>query len=204
VAVVFMGEVSAVAVSAAVAFVVAALVAVSVQCVVDTCSATAELLGGGATTGVAMGAITDSIMSSFSTTPAFRGGGVGTIRTDTTRTAITRTITMDTADTVTTVALGTVITMAPAMDIARAAEPVMDTATMADQGISEVCEGGDKGAPRRLAFISLLVGLDTLTTAFENCPLNFLPRDFAMPQVFGSEALNSSYVFHSKRPAQKI
>ena len=64
-------------------------------------------------------------MSSSSTTSAFRGGGAGAIRTDITVTAITRTITMDTAGTVTTMTA------------------VMDTAMAADQGI---CGGGDKRA----------------------------------------------------------
>jgi len=99
--VVSMGEVSAVALSTAVAFVVAVLVTV----------------------------ITDSIMmSSSSTTSAFRGGGDGTIRTDITVTTITRTITMDTAGT------RTVTTVAA----------VTDTAMAANQGISEVSGVGDK------------------------------------------------------------
>src|SRR5260370_5840107 len=98
-----MGEVSA----AAVAFVVAVLVAISVQCEADTRSPAAELVcgvaaTGVAATGVAIGAITDSLMMSSSATSAIRGGGA--IRTDITVTTITRTITMHTAGTATTVA----------------------------------------------------------------------------------------------------
>jgi hypothetical protein len=103
-----VGDVSPVAVSVAVAFVVAVLV----------------------------GAITDSLMMSSSAASAFRGGGAGAIRTDITVTTITRTITMDTADTVTTVA--------PVMDIAMEAERVTDTAMAADQGIPGVRGVGDK------------------------------------------------------------
>ena len=114
VVVVSMGEVSLVAVSAGVAFVVAVLVAA---------------------TSVAIFAITDFLMMSSSATSAFRGGGA--IRTDitvTTRTITMDTATMDTAGTGTTVAPGMVTTMAPAMD----------TAMAADQGISEVFGVGDK------------------------------------------------------------
>src|SRR5437870_11757586 len=71
--VVSMGDVSPVALSTAVAFVVAVLVGA---------------------TGVATGAITDSLMMSSSAATALRGGGAGTIRTDITVTTITRTITM--------------------------------------------------------------------------------------------------------------
>ena len=78
--VVSVGDVSAVALSTALAFVVAVSVGA---------------------TGAATGAITDSLMMSSSEATAFRGGG--TIRTDTTVTTITRTITMDTAGTVTMV-----------------------------------------------------------------------------------------------------
>jgi hypothetical protein len=99
-----MGDVSAVALSTAVAFVVAVLVGA---------------------TGVATGAITDSLMMSSLAASAIPGGGAGAIRTDITVTT-TRTITMDTADTVTMIS------------------PVTDTAIAADQGISEVCEVGDK------------------------------------------------------------
>jgi len=97
-AVAFVGNVSAVAVSTAAAFVATVLV------------------------------ITDSLMTSSLVASAFRGGGAGTIRTDITVTAITRTITMDTAGT------RTVTTVAA----------VTDTVTAADQGISEVSGIGDK------------------------------------------------------------
>jgi len=136
-----MEEVLAVAVSTAVAFVVAVLVAISVQWEADTRSPAAELVRGVAATGVAIGAITvaDSLMMSSSpATSAFRGGGAGTIRTDITVTTITRTITMGTAGTVTTVAPGMATTMGG----------VMDTAMAADQG---VCGVGDKrGYPKRI------------------------------------------------------
>jgi hypothetical protein len=135
VVVVSMGEVSAVAVSTAVAFVVA-VAAISVQCEADTCSPAAELVRGVAATGVAAtGAaigditITDSLMMSSSATSAFRGGGAGTIRTDITVTTITRTITM-----------GTTMT------------PVMDTAMAADQGICGGCGVGDQRGLRLLEF----------------------------------------------------
>ena len=85
-----MGDVSPVALSTTVAFVVAVLVGET----------------GVAAIGAATGVITDSLMISSSAPTAFRGGGTGTIRTDITVTTITRTITMDTAGThtVTTVA----------------------------------------------------------------------------------------------------
>src|SRR6266566_2641988 len=91
-----MGDVSVAAVSTAVAFVVAVLVAA---------------------TSVAIFAITDFLMMSSSATSAFRGGGAGAIRTDITVT--TRTITMGTA---TMGTAGTVTTVAPVMDIAMAAD----------------------------------------------------------------------------------
>jgi hypothetical protein len=80
--------------------------------------------------------ITDSLMMSSLVASAFRGGGAGTIRTDITVTAITRTITMamDTAGTRTAMdTAGTVTTVAPVMDIAMAAAAVTDTAMAADQ-----------------------------------------------------------------------
>jgi hypothetical protein len=100
--------------------------------------------------------ITDSLMMSSSATSAFRHGGVTRTDITITVTTITRTLTMDTAGTLmaTTVAGGTVTTVAPVMDIAMAAErvmdiamaaePVMDTAMAADQGIPGVCGRGDK------------------------------------------------------------
>jgi hypothetical protein len=111
-AVAFAGGVSAVVVSTAVAFVGDVLV--------------------GATS-----AITDSLMMSSSAASAFRAGGAGTIRTDITVTAITRTIpmAMDTVGTRTAMdTAGTVITVAP----------VMDTAMAADQGIPGVRGVGNK------------------------------------------------------------
>src|SRR6266404_3154671 len=121
-------------------------------------------------TGVATGAITDSLMMSSSAASAFQGGA-GAIRTDITVTTITRTITMamDTAGTrtVTMVTAGTVTTVAPAMDIAMeaervmdmamAAEPVTDTAMAADQGITGVSGGGDKPRLRVFEIARLLV-----------------------------------------------
>ena len=108
-----MGVASAAAVFTAADFMAAAI---SVQCQVDTRSSAAELIRGvvaigvGAT-GMAIGAITDSLMmSSSSATWAFRGGGAGTIRTDITVTTIiptvtttTHTVTLDTAGMVITV-----------------------------------------------------------------------------------------------------
>ena len=126
-----VGDVSADAVSTAVVFVVAVLV--------------------GATF-----AITDSLTMSSSAASAFRHRGAGAIHTDITDTTITLMLTMDTAGThtATTVAGGTVTTVAPVMAIAMAAErvmdfatavqPVTDTALAADQGMCGVREVGDK------------------------------------------------------------
>jgi hypothetical protein len=110
----------------------------SVQCEADTCSAAAvstaaafvvTVLAVIFVVAVLVTVITDSIMmSSSSITPAFRGGGSGTIRTDITVPTVTRTVTIGTAGTVTK------------------ATPVMDTAMAADQGILGVCGGGDKRA----------------------------------------------------------
>jgi hypothetical protein len=127
-----VGDVSAVALSTAVAFVATVLV--------------------GATS-----AITDSLMMSSSAASVFRGGGAGTIRTDITVTTITRTVTMDTVGTRTAMdTAGTVTTVAPVMDIAMGAERVMDMATaaepvtgtamVADQGISGARAVGDNPA----------------------------------------------------------
>jgi len=122
--VIFIG-VSLVAVSTGEAFVVAN----SVQCEADTCSAAAVSTAAAFVVTVLVIAITDSIMtSSSSTTSAFRGGGSGAIRTDITVPTITRTVTIGTAGTVTK------------------ATPAMDTAMAADQGIFGVCGGGDKSA----------------------------------------------------------
>jgi hypothetical protein len=93
--VVSMEDVSAVAVSTAVAFVAAVLVAAAFTAVAFVVA-------------VLVGAITDSPMMSSSAASAFRGGGAGAIRTAITRTA------MDTA--------GTVTTVAPVIDITMAAD----------------------------------------------------------------------------------
>jgi hypothetical protein len=69
-----------------------------------------------AATGVATGAITDSLMMSSSATSAFRGGGVTRTDITVTATTITHTITMET-DTD-----GTVTMVAPVTDTAMAAE----------------------------------------------------------------------------------
>ena len=122
--VVFMG-VPLVAVSTGEAFVVAN----SVQCEADTCSAAAVSTAAVFVATVLVTVITDSIMmSSSSTTSALRGGGSGAIRTDITVPTITRTITIGTAGTVTK------------------ATPAMVTAMVADQAIFGVCRGGDKCA----------------------------------------------------------
>jgi hypothetical protein len=114
------------------------VVANSVQCEADTCSAAAvstaaafvvTVLAVVFGVAVLVTIIIDSIMmSSSSTTSAFRGGGSGAIRTDITVPTVTRTITIGTAGTVTK------------------ATPAMDTAMAADQGIFGVCGGGDKRA----------------------------------------------------------
>jgi hypothetical protein len=126
-AVVSVGDVSAVAHSTAVAFVVAVLVGA---------------------TGAATGAITDSLMMSSLAASAFRVGGAGATRTDIMVTTITRTITMDTADT------HTVTTMDTA-DTVTMGGPVTDIAMAADQAISGVCGVGDLpgcGSLKSLAF----------------------------------------------------
>ena len=113
--------------------------------------------------------ITDSLMmSSSSTTSAFRGGGAGAIRTDITVTATTRTITMDTAGTVTKMT------------------PVCIPYGSQLRHLRSL-RGGDKRAPRRLGFALLLARLNTLTNCFENRLVNFLSRDIAMPEVHGGE-----------------
>jgi hypothetical protein len=113
----FVGDVSAVVVSTAAAFVAAVLV--------------------GATS-----AITDSLMMCSSAASDFRAGGAGAIRT-----AITRMVTMDTVGTRTAIdTAGTVTTAVPVMDIAMAAAAVTDTAMAADQGIPGVRGGGRRQA----------------------------------------------------------
>jgi hypothetical protein len=117
------GEASAVALSMAVVVSVADVSAV----VVSTAVTFAVVVLVDATS-----AITDSLMMSSSAASAFPGGGA--IRTDIT--TITRTITMDTVDIHTAMdTVGTVTTVAAVMDIA---EPVTDTATATDQGMSGV------------------------------------------------------------------
>ena len=119
-ALVSVGDVSPVAVSMAVAFV-------------------GDVLMGATST------ITGSLTMSSSAASAFQGGGAGTIRTDITVTAITRTITMamDTAGTRTAMdTAGTVTTVAPVMDIAMEA----------DQGIPGVRGVGDKHGYGSLKF----------------------------------------------------
>ena len=135
VVVVSMGEVSLVAVSTGEASVAAVLMAATSMAIFD---------------------ISDSLMMSSSAASAFQGGGAGAIHTDITVTAITRTLTMDTAGihTATTVAGATVITVALVMDIAMeaervmdmamAAEPVTDTAMAANHGIPGAWGVGDK------------------------------------------------------------
>ena len=115
--VVSVGDVSAVALSTALVFVVAVSV------------------GG---TGVATGAITDSLMMSSSAATVIRGGGTGAIRTDITVTTITRTITMDTA--------GTRTATMDTADTVTTVVPVTDTAMVADQGIFEVGDKPDYGS----------------------------------------------------------
>jgi len=94
VVVVSMGEVSLVTVSTAEASAVAVSTAVAFVGAVST--------------------ITDSLMMCSSAASAFPAGGAGTIRTDITVTAITRTVTMDTVGihTATKVTGATVITVA--------------------------------------------------------------------------------------------
>src|SRR6266700_2762983 len=125
--------VSLAVVSAGEAFVVAN----SVQCEADTCSAAAVSTGVAFVVTVSavvfvvavlVAVITDSLMmASSSTTSGFRGGGAGVIRTDITVTATTRTITKMT--------------------------PVMHTTMAGDQGICGVSGLGDERAPRRLGFL---------------------------------------------------
>src|ERR1700722_5189041 len=88
---------------------------------------------GGASTALAfVGAVLMGGVSSAAT--AIQVGGAGAIRTDITVTTITRTVTMDTADTRTMDTAGTVTTVAA----------VTDTAIAADQGIPGVRGVGDK------------------------------------------------------------
>src|SRR5260370_32067123 len=123
------------AVSTAEAFVVAN----SVQCEADTCSAAAvstaaafvvTVLAVGFVVAVLVTVITDSItMSSSLTTSALRGGGSGAIRTDITVPTITRTITIGTAG-------GGVYATAP----------VVTAMLTAAQTFCVVCGGGEGAA----------------------------------------------------------
>jgi hypothetical protein len=74
--------------------------------------------------------ITDSLMMCSSAASAFRAGGAGTIRT-----AITRTVTMDTVD-IHMDTVGTRTAMDTAGTVTKVA-PVMDIAMAADQGHSQ-------------------------------------------------------------------
>jgi hypothetical protein len=129
----FGGDVSAVAVSTAVVFVVA----VSAVAVSTAVAFVVAVLVAAVSTAVAFVAtvlvITDSpMMMCLSAASAFRGGGDGTIRTD-----ITRTVIMDTAGTHTATTTDTA-------DTVTMVGPVTDTAMAADQGISGVYRVGDK------------------------------------------------------------
>jgi hypothetical protein len=117
-----------VAVSTGEVFVVA-VPAISVQCAADL------VCGAAATGGAAIGVITitDSMMSSSSTTLGFPGGGTGAIRTDITVTTIIPTITMGTPRTVTT-------TVTPVIDTIIGA----DSTPAADQGITTRAVGGQR------------------------------------------------------------
>jgi hypothetical protein len=121
-AAVLVGEASAVALSTAV---VVSVEDVSPEAVSTAVAFVATVL-----------VITDSLMMSSLVASAFRGGGAGSIRTDITVTAITRTITMamDTADTHTATTMDTA-------DTVTMVDPVTDTAMAADKGVSGV---GDK------------------------------------------------------------
>jgi hypothetical protein len=129
-----VGDVSAVERSTALAFVVAVLVGAA---------------------GVATGTITDSLMMSSSAATAIRGGGTGAIRTDTTVTTITQTVTMDTAGTHTAMDTADTVTMVG---------PVTDTGMPADQGISGVCGVGDKPGYGHFEIARLLVSVDRIVT----------------------------------------
>ena len=99
------GDVSAVALSTVVAFVVAVLV----------------------------GGITDSLMMSSSEASAFPGGGAGAIRTDITVMAITRTVIMDTADTHTATDTADTVTMVgPVTDTAMVDEGISGVCGVGD------------------------------------------------------------------------
>src|SRR4029077_502593 len=116
-------------------------------------------------TGVATGAITDSLMASSAAATVIRGGGTGTIHTDITLTTITRTATTDTADTPTTDTAGTVTTV----------PGVTDTAIAAGQGISGVEPNAAIGdEERRISNTPLVVRRMPIDRA------SVAPRDWAI------------------------
>ena len=92
------------------------------------------VIGVAAVIGAITVTITDPLASSLLATSAFRGGGAGAIRTDTTVT-VTRTITMATATAATDMTATDMITISP----------VMGTAIAADQGLQNC--SGDSPAP---------------------------------------------------------
>ena len=166
-----MGAASAVALSTAVAFVVAVSVVALSTAVAFVVAVSVVAVSTVAAFAVTVLVITDSLMMSSSAASTFLGGGAGAIRTIT---AITRTITMvmDTADirtatadirmaTMDTADTGT--TTAPVMDIAdmgTTTAPVTDTSMAADQGIPGVCGGGDKPRLRLSEIAGLLMPVD--------------------------------------------
>ena len=157
VVVVSMGEVSLVAVSMVVGSTgEASAVALSTAVVVSVVAVSAVVVSTAVAFVGDVSTITDSLMMCSSAASAFPAGGAGTIRTDITLTAITRTVTMDTVGihTATKVTGGMVTTVAWVIDVtmeaervmgmAMAAEPIADTVLAVDQGISRVRELGDK------------------------------------------------------------
>jgi len=130
----FVGDVSAVAVSKVVAFVATVLV------------------------------ITDFRMMSSSAASAFLAGGDGVTRTDTTITAIIRTITMatDTAatHTVTMVTVGSRTTTMDIADTGTITASVTETTVATDQGITGVSGDVDKSRVRSLQIAQLVMHVD--------------------------------------------
>jgi len=133
--VVSTGDISPVAVSMAVALVVAVFTVVAFVATVLV--------------------ITDFRMMSSSAASAFLAGGDGVTRTDTTITAIIRTITMatDTAatHTVTIVTVGSRTTTMDIADTGTITAPVTDTIVATDQGTTGVSGDGDKSRVRLFA-----------------------------------------------------
>ncbi len=134
--VVSMEEVLAVAVSTAEVLVVDSTEEASAVALSTALAFVAVVLVGG--TGVATGAITDSLMMSSSAATVIRGRGTGAIRTNITGITIILTVTMDT--------VGTHIATTDTVDTITMVGPVMDTAMAADQVISGVRGVGDKPA----------------------------------------------------------